>query len=77
MVTFRVQQSRNGQVRVRNAEGVLESCGRRARQHGGVVEERGPPAVQQRVQREPVAPRLSEVRHVHSAVVLETIPYNA
>lgn len=72
--TFRVEQARDGEMVVRQREGVLEALVRRARGYRGVVEERGPPAVQQRVQRQPGAPRRREVSHVHAGVLLSSKP---
>lgn len=69
--TFGVEQPRDGQVPVGQREGVLQPRGGRALQHGRVVEELRPPAVQQRVQRQPVRPRRREVAHLHAAVALQ------
>lgn len=68
--TLGVEQAVDVEMRVRQREGVVEARGGRARQHRRVVEQLRPPAVQQRVEREPVRPRRREVLHVHAGVVL-------
>lgn len=55
--TLGVEQARDAQVALRGVEGVLEALLRRARAQRREVEQLRPPAVQQRVERQPVRPR--------------------
>lgn len=70
--TFRVEQAVDAEVVVRQLEGVVQARARRPRHHAGVVEQLRPPAVQQRVEGQPVRPRRREVLHVHARIILRT-----
>lgn len=69
-MTFRIEQAVDAEVGVGRGEGVVEAGAGAAAYHRRIVEQLRPPSVQQRVERQPVAPARREVPHVHARVVL-------